>query len=143
MPVKNGDKVKVEYTGTLDDGTVFDSSKTHDQLLQFEVGSHEVIAGFENAVVGMEQGQEKKITIQPADGYGDRNQQMVQKVPRDALPKEQEPTVGMTLIMGLPTGERFPVTITAVSGAEVTLDMNHPLAGKVLHFRIKVVEIKT
>ena len=142
MPVKNGDTVQVEYTGTLDDGTVFDSSKKHDKLLEFEVGSHEVIAGFENGVLGMEKGQEKNVTILPADGYGERNPQGSQKVPRGALPKEEKPKVGMTLLMGLSTGEKFPVTITEVTDTEVTIDMNHPLAGKVLHFKIKVVGIE-
>ncbi len=142
MPVKHGDTVKVEYVGTLDDGTVFDSSDQHHHLLEFEVGSHKVIAGFEKGVLGMEVGQEKKVVIPPAEAYGERKPEMLKKVPRTVLPPEQEPKVGMNIVMRLSSGENFPVTISAVAEKEITIDLNHPLAGKRLHFKIKVVGIE-
>ncbi|MCK5373322.1 MAG: FKBP-type peptidyl-prolyl cis-trans isomerase, partial [Candidatus Aenigmarchaeota archaeon] len=86
MPVKKGDKVKVEYTGTLEDGTVFDSSEKHGEPLEFEVGAGQMIKGFDDAVVDMEKGDEKEITLKPADAYGDPNPQLIQKVPKDKLP---------------------------------------------------------
>ncbi len=141
MAVKDGDKIKVEYTGTLEDGSVFDSSKTHNEPLEFEVGSGQIIKGFDDAVKGMEKGDEKDIKLAPADAYGDVNAQLVQKVPKDQLPKEAEVKVGMTLGMSLPDGQQIPARVTEVEDTEVTIDINHPLAGKTLNFKIKVVDI--
>ena len=141
MPVKKGDKIKVEYEGRLEDGTVFDSSKTHGAPLEFEVGGRKVIKGFDDGVLGMEVGEEKEIRIEPKDAYGDRNPELIKKVPKDQLPKEHELKPGMMLLMGMPNGAQLPVTITEVGDKEVTLDLNHPLAGKTLIFKVKVVEI--
>ena len=141
MAVKDGDKIKVEYTGTLEDGTVFDSSDTHNEPLEFEVGGGQIIKGFDDAVKGMEKGDEKDIKLLPADAYGDPNPQMVQKVPKDQLPKEGEVKVGMTLGMSLPNGQQIPARVTDIGDKEVTIDINHPLAGKTLNFKIKVVDI--
>ena len=141
MKIKKGDKVKVEYEGTLDNGTVFDSSAKHHKLLEFEVGSQQVIKGFDDALMGMEPGQEKMIDLTPANAYGDHNPQLVKKVPRDQLPKEQEPQKGMTLVVGMPNGSQLPAKITEVTPDMVTIDFNHALAGKNLHFKIKVVEV--
>lgn len=142
MPVKKGDKVKVDYTGTFDDGTVFDSSThgDHSHPLEFEAGAGMVIKGFDDAVIGMEKGDEKEIHLEPKDAYGDPNPQLVQKVPRDQLP-EQELKAGMTLAMKTPEGQQIPITIKEVNDKEATLDMNHPLAGKKLNFKIKLVEV--
>ena len=140
MPVKQGDKVKVDYTGTLEDGTVFDTSEGK-QPLEFTVGEGKIIKGFDNAVIGMEKGEEKEIKIETADAYGDPNSDMVKKIPRDKLPPEPEPKAGMMLAMKTPDGKQFPAKITEVSDKEITIDLNHPLAGKVLKFKIKVVEI--
>ena len=144
MPVKKGDKVKVEYVGTLDDGTVFDSTshEGHSHPLTFVVGSGEIIKGFDDAVVGMEVGEEKEIRIEAKDAYGDPNPQLVQKVPRNELPKE-ELKAGMTLAMTLPTGQQIPVLIKEINEKEAVLDLNHPLAGKALNFKIKLVEIES
>ncbi len=139
MAIKKGDKVKVDYTGTLEDGTVFDTSEGKEPL-EFEVGSGQLIKGFDDAVIGMEKGDEKEIKLEPADAYGDYNPALTQKVPRESLPKEPEPKPGMSLLMVLPDGKRFPVTISEVTDEEVTLDLNHPLAGKTLTFRIKIVD---
>ncbi len=141
MAVKEGDKIKVEYTGTLEDGTEFDSTAKHGgQPLEFEVGSGQIIKGFDNAVMGMEKDEEKEITLQPDEAYGQPNPEMVKKVPRNQLPQDQEPKVGMILALGTPDGKQFPAKITEVTDEEVSIDLNHPLAGKVLTFKIKVVE---
>lgn len=141
MAVKKGDKVKVEYTGTLEDGTVFDSSEKHGQPLEFEVGGGQVIKGFDEAVVGMEKGQEKEVTIKPEDAYGEPNKELVKKVPRDQLPQDQKPKEGMMLAVTLPNGQQIPAKIVAVEDKEVTLDLNHPLSGKVLKFKLKLVDV--
>ena len=90
MAVKKGDKVKVDYTGTLEDGTVFDSSEKHGQPLEFEVGAGQVIPGFENGIIGMEKGNEKDIEIKPADAYGEINPEMVKELPKDQFPQDKE-----------------------------------------------------
>jgi FKBP-type peptidyl-prolyl cis-trans isomerase 2 len=141
MPVKNGDKVKVEYKGTFDDGTVFDSSEKCGAPLEFEVGAGQIIPGFENAVMGMENGEEKEFKLEPSDAYGDRNPQLVQKIPKDQLPKEVEQ--GMVLVVGLPNGAQIPVKVTEVTDEWVTIDLNHPLAGENLNFKIKIVDVSS
>lgn len=141
MAIKKGDKVKVEYTGTFEDGTVFDTTEKHGKPITFEVGSKQLIKGFDEAVVGMEKDEEKEITIKPEDAYGEPNDQLTQKVPRDKLPKEPTPEVGMMLALQGPDGKQIPARITEVSDNEVTIDLNHPLAGKTLKFKIKIVGI--
>lgn len=141
LAVKKGDTVKVHYTGTLEDGTVFDSSESHGTPLEFQIGANQVIPGFENAMVGMKVGEEKDVKLSVADAYGEYNPQMVRKVPKAQLPKDQEPKVGMILMVGLPNGMQVPVKIVAVDAESVSIDLNHPLAGKALNFKIKVVEI--
>ena len=143
MAVKKGDKLKVEYTGKLEDGTIFDST-TRDgktQPLEFEAGAGQLIKGFDDAVIGMEKGDEKEIKLKPEDAYGLHKKEMMQKVPKDKLPKEQEPQPGMVLLLGTPDGRKFPVKVAEVTDKEVTIDLNHPLAGKTLDFKIKVVEV--
>lgn len=141
MTVKIGNKVKVEYVGKLDDGSVFDSSEDHGKPLEFEVGSGHVIKGFDDAVLGMNEGDEKEFTIQPAEAYGQHDPTLVQKVPREVFPQEAELTAGLLFEAGLPTGEKVPAMITAVDEGIVTVDLNHPLAGKTLSFKIKLKEV--
>lgn len=143
MKVKKGDKVTVEYTGMLEDGTVFDSTEKQGELLTFEVGAGQLIRGFENAVIGMEEGEEKEITLQPSDAYGDVNPQLIESIARDQISLEEEPEVGMVLVMKTPDGYEFPALITDVSDDTITIDFNHPLAGKAVQFRIKVVGISS
>jgi len=138
--VKKGDKVKIEYTGTLTDGTIFDTSEGRDPL-EFEAGSGVVIPGFDKAIIGMKKGEEKDIEIPCKEAYGEPNPNMVQEIPRDKLPKEQEPKEGMMIGIGLPNGQQLPAKISKVTKTVVTLDLNHPLAGKDLNFHIKVVGI--
>jgi len=138
LTAKNGDKVKIEYTGTLEDGTIFDSSADHGNPLEFEVGSGQVIKGFDDAILGMKEGEEKQFSIEPADAYGEHDPTLVQKVPREIFPQDAELVPGLLFEAGLPTGEKVPATITDVQGGIVSVDLNHPLAGKKLNFKIKV-----
>ena len=140
MPIKKGDKIKVDYTGTLEDGTVFDTSEGK-QPLEFEAGSGQLIKGFDDAVIGMEKDEEKEIKIEKDQAYGDVNPELLKKIPRDKLPPEQEPKPGMMLAMSTPDGKQIPAKIAEVDDKEITIDLNHPLAGKTLIFKIKVVDI--
>lgn len=140
MVIKKGDKIKIDYEGKLEDGTVFDSSEKHGKPLEFEVGSGQVIKGLDEAVVGMDKGDETEITIQPDDAYGQPNPKLLRKFPKDQLPKEPEAKAGMLLMVGTPDGRQFPAKIVEVDDKEVTIDLNHPLAGKVLIFKIKIFD---
>jgi peptidylprolyl isomerase len=137
---KNGDVVKINYTGTLDDGTVFDSSENRDPLA-FTLGSGQVIPGFEEAVLGMTVGESKNVNIPAAKAYGQRNEEMVIEAPRDQVPPEITPEVGQHLQMGGPNGEVVMVVITEVTDTYIKLDANPPLAGKDLNFAIELVAI--
>jgi len=143
IAIKKVDKIKVEYEGKLEDGTVFDSSEKHGKPLEFEVGAKQVIKGFEEAVLGMEKGDEKEITLKPSEAYGDHNLELVKKVPKEHLPKDKELKTGMMLLMKLPNGAQIPAKIAEVSDKEVTLDLNHPLVGKTLVFKIKIADISS
>jgi peptidylprolyl isomerase len=136
---RNGDVVYVHYTGRLDDGTVFDSSSGRDPL-EFELGSGQVIAGFDEAVQGMSPGDSRSVTI-PADAaYGQRREELVLVVPRSELPDDLQPDVGQQLQLSQ-EGHAFVVTVTDVSAAEIVLDGNHPLAGEALTFDLELVRI--
>jgi peptidylprolyl isomerase len=137
---KSGDTVKIHYTGTLDDGTQFDSSAGRDPL-EFTLGSGQVIPGFDQAVEGMAVGEKKSVNIAAEDAYGPRHDQMVQEVPKSALPDDLEPEVGMALQAQNPDGRRLDLTVTAVGEDSITVDGNHPLAGKALNFDIELVQI--
>ena len=143
MVVKKGDKIKVEYTGSLEDGTVFDSSEKQGKPLEFEVGSGQIIKGFDESLIGMEKGQEKEIKIEPADAYGQHNPQLIKKLPKDKFPTDKEIKPNMMLVLGTPDGRQIPTKVMDVTDSEITLDLNHPLAGKTLTFKIKVVEISS
>ena len=137
---KSGDTVRIHYTGTLDDGNQFDSSAGRDPL-EFTVGSGQVIPGFEKAVEGMAVGDTKKINIPAEEAYGPRHEQMIQEVPKSALPDDLEPEVGMGLQAQGPDGQVMDLTITAVEDDAITVDGNHPLAGQALNFDLELVEI--
>jgi peptidylprolyl isomerase len=139
--VQEGNKIKVNYVGTFDDGEVFDSSEGRDPL-EFTVGQGEVIKGFDAAVIGMVQGEEKKIHIPAAEAYGERHLELIKQIPRTMVPPGQTPQPGMTIGIQTPDGRTFPGTITAVNANEITLDLNHPLAGKALNFTLTLVEIE-
>lgn len=144
--VKKGDKVKVDYEGRFEDGEIFDTSShgDHSHPLEFEVGSGQVIRGFDQTVIGMKINDEKEVKILPEDAYGEPKDEMIKKFPRNILPpmpNNQEPSAGMTLILSTPSGSKFPAKITEIDYDNVTIDLNHPLAGKTLIFKIKLVEI--
>ncbi len=138
--VQQGDTVKVHYTGTLEDGTVFDTSREGDPL-EFKVGESRIIPGFENAVEGMSPGDSKSAVVPPESGYGRKNTEMVLTVERNRLPEDIDPRPGEQLKLQLRNGQTLTARITAVSDTEVTLDANHPLAGEDLYFDIELVEI--
>ena len=137
---KSGDSVKVHYTGSLDDGTIFDSSRDREPL-EFTIGSNMVIPGFENAVTDMEPGATKTITIASADAYGPRNPELVHQLERSQIPEGVELTPGAPLQAEGPNGETVLLTVVEVSETNVTLDANHPLAGRDLTFEIELVSI--
>lgn len=138
--IKDGDTVKVHYTGTLESGEIFDSSEGRDPL-EFTLGSGQLIPGFEKAVMGLKVGDSTTTNIPSAEAYGEHNPEMTVTVPKEQLPEGMEPAVGMQLQLNQPDGQAIPVAITNVEGEQVTLDANHPLAGKDLTFEIEVVEI--
>lgn len=137
--VKEGRNVTVHYVGTLDDGSVFDSSRDYDPI-SFEVGGGKVIPGFNEAVVGMKVGETRNVQILSENAYGDRNEKAVLVVPRDAFPQDMEIEIGMQVTGQGPDGD-FPAIVTATASNGVTIDMNHPLAGHNLNFEIEVVEV--
>jgi peptidylprolyl isomerase len=137
---KNGDTVKVHYTGKLDDGTVFDTSADREPL-QFTIGEGQLIPDFEQAIVGMSPGETKNIQITSDRAYGPHHEEMVMVVDRSEFPNDLKPEVDQRLQVRQPDGQSFAVTVTDVSESKVTLDGNHPLAGKDLTFDIQLAEI--
>lgn len=136
LPIKIGDRVKIEYTLTLNDGTIIDTSEGGNPL-EFEVGSGRVIKGLDQAVIGMEKGEEKLVKIEPKDAYGYRKPEWVKRIPRDKLPPDLEED--MTLRFTMFDGTQISGRIIKITEEEVTVDFNHPLAGLVLNFKIKIV----
>lgn len=137
---KKGDTVTVHYTGTLDDGTQFDSSEGK-QPITFKLGSGEVIPGFENGIEGMSLDEEKKLDITPENAYGPHHAQLVHDVPKDKFPPNVELKKGMLLKLQGPGGQLLMARVEEVHKDSAKLDLNHPLAGKTLHFKVKLVKI--
>jgi peptidylprolyl isomerase len=143
MGIKQGDFVSVEYEGRLESGEIFDSSRhgDHSHPLEFEVGSGKVIRGFDEGVLGMELGEEKEIVIKPSEGYGEVNTSLYKKIPRQSFEFEEEPQKGMGLMISTPDGKQFPTKIIDVDEHTITIDLNHPLAGKTLIFKVKILAV--
>ena len=137
---KNGDTVKIHYTGKLQDGTVFDSSCNREPL-QFDIGSGQVIPGFEEAVTGMKVGEKKTAQIPCKKAYGQRDPGMIMVVDRRHVPTDINPEVGQRLEVGSPGGQLLAVTVIEITEENITLDANPPLAGEDLTFDIELVEI--
>lgn len=137
---KQGDTVSIHYTGRLLDGTVFDSSEDRDPL-QFTIGEGNLIPGFEDAVRGMEVGEEKTATVPAGEAYGEHRDDLVISVRQDQLPSDLEPETGQRLQMRTGDGPTFQVVVTEVAEDTVQVDANHPLAGHDLTFDIQLVEI--
>ena len=140
MVIKDGDTVKIDYVGLLDDGSVFDASETHGQPLEFIVGSGTVIKGFDDAVRGLEVGDEKEFRLEPSEAYGEYNEALVDKVARDLVKSDIDMEIGKIFWVQAPNGQQLPAKIVELTEDEVTLDLNHPLAGKALTFKIIIVE---
>lgn len=137
---KNGDKVKVHYTGKLDDGQVFDTSEGKNPL-EFTIGENQLLKKFEDAVNGLEVGESTNVLIPAEEAYGTRQEQLIAQVPKDKLPEGMTPEVGMKLQTQTPEGQVMVVNVTEVSDNEITIDANHELADENLNFDIKLVEI--
>jgi peptidylprolyl isomerase len=140
MTIAEGTKVQVHYTGTLDDGTQFDSSRDREPL-ELVIGQGMVIPGFEKAIVGMEPGQTVTVTIPEEEAYGPHNEDMVIQFPRTSFPAEIEPKIGEQLVLRAPDGQEVPALIVDMNDEEVSLDANHPLAGFALTFEIELVSV--
>ena len=139
MAIVKGDRISVEYVGKFGDGEVFDSSSKHGQPLKFVAGEGMVVKGFDDAVIGMGVGEKKNITIKPEDAYGMPTEKAIQKVPAQNFPKKLD--VGTMIAVPLSDGQQIPAKIVEIGEKEVTIDMNHPLAGKTLLFKIEIVDI--
>lgn len=137
---EDGDRVKVHYTGTLDDGTVFDSSRERDPL-EFELGAEEVIPGFEQAVRGLEVGESVEVRLPPEEAYGHRNDELMVDVARGDLPEGLDPEVGQTLEVRTDDDEPMAAWVAEVGEEAIKVDLNHPLAGRELHFEVELVDL--
>src|SRR5512142_3446336 len=141
MKIEKGRVVDLDYSLHLGDGEVVDRSDPGEPLTYLH-GEGEIVPGLENALEGMEKGQSKQVVVKPTDGYGDRDEERVQRVPRKAFPPGFVPEVGMELSAQGPGGEEIPFVVQKVEPETVTIDLNHPLAGKTLHFDITVREVR-
>ena len=139
--VENGQNISVHYIGTLDDGTEFDSSRSRDETLSFQVGSGQLIEGFSKAVIGMSVGETKSVRLSPTEAYGESDPQQVQPVPANAFPNDFEPVVGAHVVGQNELGQQVMAEIKTFDDESVTLDFNHPMAGKSLNFEIELVSI--
>lgn len=140
VKVKEGDKVKVQYTLTLDDNTVIEKTDEANPF-EFTLNAENIIPGFEKAVIGMSPGESKSVKIPPEEAYGEHKEELVMKVDREDLPEDLDPQVGQHLRLRSDKQEPFIVTVTGTSDSEVIMDANHPLAGQNLNFEIEVIEI--
>ena len=136
---KTGDVVRVEYEGRFTDGTLFDSSEKAGRPLEFQIGSGMVIKGFEKALKGMKPGEERSITLKPKEAYGMPNPGLIREVPRPAGGENLKE--GAVMLIGLPNGQRIPAKVVKLGKEKLTIDINHPLAGKTLKFKLKLLEI--
>ncbi len=138
--VKKGDIVKVHYTGRFDNGDVFDSSQGREPL-QFKAGGQEIIKGLDEAVMGMKPGEKKNVTVNPEEGYGNYNKNLLMEMPKEKIPDDISPEKGMQLQLVNKKGKAIPVVVAEILDKSIRLDANHPLAGKVLYFDLELVEI--
>lgn len=139
--VKNNDTVKIHYTGKLEDGQVFDSSIEREPI-EFTIGGGQIIPGLEKGLIDMEVNEKKTIQIPQTEAYGDVQKELFQEIPKDQLPQEITPEVGMGLVAKNPDGSERQLRVAEVKDESIIIDANHPLAGKDLIFDVEVVEIK-
>ena len=138
--VKKNDKVKVHYTGKLTDGQIFDSSLGREPL-EFTVGAGQMIPGFDKGVLDMDLNEKKTLKVPAAEAYGETREDLMQEVSRQHLPEDLKPEVGMALASQTPDGHQMQFVVTEVKEETITVDANHPLAGKELVFEVEVVGI--
>ncbi|WP_250631453.1 FKBP-type peptidyl-prolyl cis-trans isomerase [Rhodoflexus caldus] len=138
---QTGDRVAVHYTGRFLDGQVFDTSLARNEPLEFVVGAGQMIKGFDEAVLGMMLNEQKTVTLAPEDAYGVRNEQYIISIPVSQLPADLNPQIGDELVLRLQDGNNFPVIVADLNADTITLDGNHPMAGKTLVFDIQLLEI--
>lgn len=138
--VESGLFVSVDYTGTLSNGEVFDSSEGR-QPMEVQMGSGNVIPGFESAIMGMSLNETKTFTLPPEEAYGHRDDSRMHDFPKSDIPEGMEPEVGQTLMLSTPQGQQIPARVDSIDDEKVTFDLNHPLAGQSLTFTIAVVGI--
>jgi FKBP-type peptidyl-prolyl cis-trans isomerase 2 len=139
--IKKGDTILVEYTGKLETGEIFDTS-TGKSPLEFEVGSGQIIKGFDDAVIGMKIGNEKEVKIQAKEAYGEHNKNYVKEIPKKSVPSDLDIKVGMFLMFKGPDGKSIASVVKEIKKDILLVDFNHPLAGKNLTFNIKIVDIR-
>lgn len=141
MAIEDGKFVQVEYTGTLEDGSLFDSTEKSGQPLEFQLGASQVIEGFEAAIKGMDLDEEKEIKIEPAKAYGDPDPELIKEFPRENIPNNENLEEGQRVIVTAANGMPFQAKIVGLDEQNVKIDLNHPLAGETLNFKIKVVGV--
>jgi FKBP-type peptidyl-prolyl cis-trans isomerase 2 len=139
--VKENNTVKVNYTGKLSDGQVFDSSEGKEPI-EFTLGQGQLIPGFEKGLIDMELNEKKTITVGKEEAYGDVNKDLIQEVKKTELPQDMTPEVGMGLVSKSPDGQEMNLMVIEVKDESIVIDGNHPLAGKDLVFDLEVLEIK-
>ena len=140
--VESGKTAVVHYVGTLDDGTEFDNSREREDPLIFQIGAGDIIAGFEEAVLDMEVGQTKDIRLDPEEAYGNIREEAFHTVPQDSFGEEAEFQLGQLVYATTETGEELHARVTAIADSMVTLDFNHPMAGKSLNFEIELMSVE-
>lgn len=138
--IQEGQFAAIHYTGSLDDGQAFDSS-FGGQPFEFQVGSGSVIPGLDKAVIGMKVDDEKDVSVEPNEAYGEYDDSLIHSVPKDEMKANFEPAEGMAISVMLESGARVPAFIKEITDSDIIIDLNHPLAGKTLHFHIKIVDI--
>jgi len=138
--IEKGSIVQVHYTGTLDNGEVFDSSREREPL-EVIIGKGQLISGFETALMGMAVNEKKTFTLEPNEAYGQHDQEAVRSFPRDQIPPGMDVQVGQTVALGTTDGQQIPAKVTELDNNSIILDLNHPLAGERLTFAIEVVGI--
>ena len=139
--VQNGSKVTFHYKGTLEDGSEFDSSYNREEPMTTVAGQGNLIAGFENALSGMSEGESKTFTVEASEAYGERDPNATTELEKTIFPDDLELTLGMPVPLTGPGGQNFVATLTELKDTSIVVDLNHPLAGKDLTFEIEVLEV--
>lgn len=141
MTIEDGKFVTIEYVGTLEDGTVFDSTEKGGEPLEFQIGAGQIIPGFENAVREMDLDEEKDIVIPAKEAYGEPRDDLIHDFPKSDVPDTDKVTVGQQVVVTTDQGMPFTARILEITDEIVKIDLNHPLAGKTLNFKLKLIKV--